>query len=158
MTKYSKELSINSIQRDLPLVEKLIDEICDNYHISNRFYGNILLAVEEAVRNGIVHGNKMDPGKSVKVVFERRPIGLFFRIEDEGPGFDIKSIPNPLETDQETGNGIFLIRSLADKVKYNSAGNSVEILFSISSINQETTLHRISCMNNYFDKYKTTAK
>jgi serine/threonine-protein kinase RsbW len=114
--------------------------------------------VEEAVKNAIIHGNKKDPRKFVKIVFERRPIGLLFRIEDEGPGFIVSDIPNPLETDSETGNGIFLMRSLADRVKFNSAGNGVEILFSISSINQETTLRRITQMNNYFQKHKTVAK
>ena len=158
MSQHTKELKIRSLQGDLIQVEQFVDEICENYHISNRYYGNILLAVEEAVKNAIIHGNKLNSAKFVKINFERKPNGLLFRIEDEGNGFNIGEIPNPLETDKETGNGIFLIRSLADRVKFNSLGNEVEILFSISSINQETTLQRITQMNTYFQKHKTVAK
>jgi hypothetical protein len=53
------------------------------------------------------------------------------------------------------GNGIFLIRSLADKVFFNSIGNQVELTFTISSINQETTLNRISQLKNYFSRQKS---
>jgi len=158
MSNYTKELTIRSVQADLARVEKFIDEICEIYHITNRYYGNIFLAVEEATKNAIIHGNKLNPEQSVKICFERRPNGLLFRVEDEGNGFNVDAIPNPLESDNETGNGIFLIRSLADKVKFNPVGNRIEILFSISSINQETTLHRIGHMNAYFLKHKTVAK
>jgi serine/threonine-protein kinase RsbW len=158
MLQQAKELKIRSVETDLVQVEKFIDEICDNYHISNRYYGNITIAIEEAVRNGIIHGNKMDRGKTVKISFESRPKGLLFRIEDEGNGFNVKEIPNPLETGRNTGNGLFIIKSLADKVKFNSSGNTIEILFSISSINQETTLYRIKSMNKYFETQKTVAK
>jgi len=57
----------------------------------------------------------------------------------------------------KVGKGIFLIRSLADHVSYNSKGNVVEIVFNISSINQETTLNRISQVHQYFNKQKSLA-
>jgi serine/threonine-protein kinase RsbW len=158
MAQAFKELKIKSVKESWPLVEKFADEICEAYHISNRYFGNIILALEESVRNAMVHGNCNDPRKWVTIHFIRKRSGLCFTIEDEGNGFDVTAIPNPLETESQTGTGIFLIRSLADKVKYNRIGNKVEILFTISSINQETTIKRKAQMNLYFQKQGTQVK
>ena len=80
---------------------------------------------------------------------------------DQGKGFDFRNVPNPLEAEdslaENVGKGIFLIRSLADQVSYNSKGNVIEIIFFISSINQETTLNRISQIHKYFSKQKSLA-
>jgi serine/threonine-protein kinase RsbW len=158
MKNFTKELKIKTVKESWPLVERFVDEICENYHITNRYYGNIILAIEEAVGNAMIHGNGNDPQKFVTISFIGKPAGLSFTIEDEGYGFNVNAIPNPIETEKKTGNGIFLIRSLADSVKYNSTGNEVELLFNISSINQETTINRSKYLNQYFQKYKTHAK
>lgn len=135
-------------------VEKFVEEISDLYYIHDSYFGNILLAIEEAVINAIKHGNKMDESKNVQITFTGNRNGLMFTIEDEGAGFDIRNIPDPLEADdnnsENIGKGIFLIRSLADKVVFNSKGNQIEIGFNISGINQETTLNRLSLLHQYF--------
>jgi len=162
MSRIFKELSIPSNIENLTRVEQFVDEICETYYITNSYYGNILMAILEAVKNAIVHGNKNDRRKKVKISFKSIPDGLCFTVVDQGEGFDFRNIPNPLETDESqeesVGKGIFLIRSLADKISYNSKGNRVEIIFSISSINQETSLNRISQVHRYFSKQKTVAK
>jgi serine/threonine-protein kinase RsbW len=155
MKSYVKKLKINSIQKNISRVEKFVEEICDENYISNNYFGNIMLAIEEAVRNAIVHGNKEVSKKQVSLIFFRKKNGLSFTIEDEGEGFNLQDIPNPLDSDTALGNGIFLIRSLADKVNYNSTGNQVELIFTISSINQETTLNRISQLKRYFNRQKS---
>ena len=139
-------------------VEKFVEEISDMYYIHNSYFGNILLTIEEAVINAIKHGNKLDEKKNVQIIFTGNRNGLIFTIEDEGEGFNSKDIPNPLETDdnntENIGKGIFLIRSLADKVVYNLKGNQVEISFNISGINHETTLNRLNLVHQYFIKQK----
>ena len=155
MKNYTKELKINSLQSNIAQVEKFVEEICDENYISNSYFGNIMLAIEEAVKNAIVHGNKEDSNKQVSLTFLRKKNGLSLTIEDEGEGFNLLDIPNPLDSDNASGTGIFLIRSLADKVNYNSIGNQVELIFTISSINQETTLNRISQLKRYFNRQKS---
>jgi serine/threonine-protein kinase RsbW len=153
--KQIKELKFSSLQSNISRVEKFIEEICVDNYISNSYFGNIMLAIEEAVKNAIIHGNRQDHNKQVTITFERIREGLHFIIEDEGWGFNPQEIPNPIDSDEVKGNGIFLIRSLADKVRYNSIGNQVELTFSISSMNQETTLNRISQLKNYFRRQKS---
>jgi serine/threonine-protein kinase RsbW len=150
-----KELKISSLQRNISRVEKFVEEICDDNYISDIYFGNIMLAIEEAVKNAIIHGNRQDGDKQVTLTFQRKRDGLCFTIEDEGEGFNLQEIPNPLDSDDSKGTGIFLIRSLADKVTYNQTGNKVGLTFTISSINQETTLNRISHLKSYFSRQKS---
>jgi serine/threonine-protein kinase RsbW len=162
MNRISKELRIYSSNENLSQVENFIDEICEIYYITNSYYSNILMAIHEAVKNAILHGNKNNPAKQVSISFKSIPNGLCFTIKDEGNGFDFRNVPNPIEANdnasENIGKGIFIICSLADQVAYNARGNVVEIIFYISSINQETTLHRITQIQNYFRKQKTMAK
>jgi serine/threonine-protein kinase RsbW len=161
MNRIFKELRIPSSNDSLTKVENFVDEICEAYYITNSYYGNILMAILEAVKNAILHGNKNNPDKQVKISFKSVPNGLCFLIKDRGDGFDFRNVPNPIEAGdglaENVGKGIFLIRSLADQVSYNSKGNVVEIVFFISSINQETTLNRISQIHRYFNKQKSLA-
>jgi len=156
--KQLKELKIRSLQQNMSRVERFIEEICDDNYISYTYFGNIMLAIEEAVMNAIIHGNKEESNKQVILLFERKKGELRFTIEDEGEGFNPREIPNPLDSDDAKGNGIFLMRSLADTVSYNPAGNKVKLTFTISSINQETTLSRISQLKNYFSRQKSFVK
>jgi serine/threonine-protein kinase RsbW len=159
MNYIHKELIIQSSAEHLCKVEKFIEDICDLFYITNSYFGNILLSIQEAVKNAIIHGNKLDKTKTVRISFQRLTNGLSFTVTDQGDGFDFRSVPSPIETESENVkacNGIFLIRSLADKVSYNARGNLVEVVFFISSISQETTLNRISKINQYFMKQKST--
>jgi len=116
------------------------------------------MSVLEAVRNAILHGNFSKEEKSVIVSFKIVKNGLSFTIKDEGNGFNYRLIGNPIEIMGEDqtfyGKGLFLIHSLADKVNFNKKGNVIEIIFLISSLNQETTLDRIKKIQGYFRKQK----
>ncbi len=161
MARLCKELKIPSTNESMTRVENFVDEICEAYYITNSYYGNILVAILEAVKNAMLHGNKNNPEKQVKISFKSVPNGLCFTIKDQGEGFNFRNVPNPIDAAEgqieNIGKGIFLIRTLADQVSYNSKGNIVEIVFFISTINQETTLNRISQMQRYFSKQKSLA-
>lgn len=155
MKKLHKKLVISSLQNNIWRVEQFVEEICDENYISPNYFGTIMLAMEEAVKNAIVHGNNQDHRKNVTITFQRKRNGLMFLIEDEGNGFDHRKIPSPIDTEDALGNGIFLMRSLADEVRFNDKGNQVELVFSTSGINPETTLNRISQLKKYFSRQKS---
>jgi serine/threonine-protein kinase RsbW len=159
MNGQNVQLKISSSLMNVGQVVKFVEEVCDVYHIDDIFFGNILVTMEEAVTNAIIHGNRMDKKKMVTISFQRIPFGISFSVEDEGEGFDVQQVPSPLESNDAieklAGKGLFLIHSLADKVSYNEKGNKVEISFSTSGINQETTLTRINQLQSYFSKQKT---
>jgi serine/threonine-protein kinase RsbW len=128
----TSKIQISSAYDSLTQVEKLIEEICEENNLSEDHYGNILVAVTEAVNNAIQHGNKFDPAKEIEVEYEKKKNSLVFRITDQGQGFDFTTIPDP--TDPENlekinGRGVFLMFKLADKVNFKENGRVVELSF-----------------------------
>jgi len=88
----------------------------------------IHLAVEEAIVNAIVHGNKLDPAKTVHVSCSVSPELARIEITDAGAGFDPASVPDcTLEERLEvpSGRGVMLMRSFMSRIEYNARGNSV---------------------------------
>ncbi len=114
-------------------VENLIDKVCANLGVQEDAYGNVLIAVTEAVNNAIQHGNVENSSLFVDVAVGDKETEFCFRIKDEGTGFDFNSLPDPTAPEnllKESGRGIFLMRNLADDVEFDGDGNSVNIYFS----------------------------
>jgi serine/threonine-protein kinase RsbW len=130
-----QKISFPSVADNIGLVEKLINEICSAYQIPEDHYGNILVAVTEAVNNAIQHGNKLDPGKKVSLCFSANDNRLSFEVSDEGEGFNFGSLPdptNPENLEKPNGRGVFLMRHLADKVEFADQGRRVQLDFNLS--------------------------
>lgn len=130
-TKY-ETLKINSNPHSLLLVERLIEDVCDVYNVHEDCYGNILIAVTEAVNNAICHGNKNNPEKFVKIGFESDNNNLIFSICDEGNGFDPSALPDPTDPsniDKLSGRGVFLMTNLCDFIKFEENGKKVLLGF-----------------------------
>ena len=135
MTTTMPELRFDSKPENIAIVERLIDQISEDHSIIPEHYGNVLIAMTEAVNNAIVHGNKLDPEKSVTVSCAIDGKSLVFRISDEGPGFDYENLPDPTapeNIEKPHGRGVFLMRHLADDCAFEDAGRVVE--FTISNV------------------------
>lgn len=125
-----------SLKENVSLVEKFIDEICQFYSIGDENYGNILVAVTEAVSNAIYHGNRLNPDKSVRFFYETKENNLCFTVEDEGNGYNPDTLPDPTDpTNLEVpnGRGVFLMRKLTDDIKFLNEGRRVELYFRIAN-------------------------
>lgn len=86
----------------------------------------ILLAVVEAVANGLKHGNKLDETKAVTVEYECDHHQFTISIEDEGCGFNISDVPNPLcDLEKPSGRGLLLIDHFMNTITRNISGNKV---------------------------------
>ncbi|MFH0865380.1 MAG: ATP-binding protein [Bacteroidota bacterium] len=147
------QLILPSLPENIHKVEKFVEDICDEFNINNTYFGNILVALTEAVENAMKHGNGNDPSKHVQLIFSSRPEGLSFVVKDEGKGFDINLIPDPtdlsIDANQAKGRGIFLIKHLADEVYFTENGSSVEVIFKITSINHELAVERMNLLKKY---------
>jgi len=90
----------------------------------------VRLAIEEAVVNAFRHGNRSDPAK---VVFFRAAIDdarAEFEVEDQGPGFDPRLIPDPTDEDNleiPSGRGVMLIKAYMTEVEYVKPGNKLRM-------------------------------
>lgn len=128
-------LQLASGTESLVRLEGFAEKIQAHYEIEEDVYANILICLNEAVNNAIVHGNRGSSEKTVylnlEVVNGKR---LIFTVADEGTGFGYNDLPDP--TDPEnleklTGRGVFIMKQLADQCVFNGAGNQVELHFKI---------------------------
>lgn len=88
----------------------------------------IHLAAEEALVNAVVHGNKLDPEKTVQVEYIVSPELMRLEITDQGEGFDPKKVPDCTLAERlecPGGRGVMLMRSFMTRIEYNAKGNSV---------------------------------
>tara|TARA_B100002051_G_scaffold267868_1_gene296904 strand:- start:1073 stop:1462 length:390 start_codon:yes stop_codon:yes gene_type:complete len=127
-------VKIPSIKENVSVVESFIDNVGEKIKIQEAIYGNVLVSVTEAVNNAIVHGNKEDKNKKVRLGLKQNKKSVRFVVEDEGVGFDYNNLPdptNPKNIDKVKGRGIFLIKSLSDKTTFKRGGRVVEMLFKL---------------------------
>ncbi len=111
-------------------VEELTDKITKSMKFSEKARDSIAIAVTEAVNNAIIHGNKLDPNKSVYVDIVASEEGIKITVRDEGDGFNPDEVPNPLAPEnllKESGRGIFILKSLMDEVEYNFSKGGTEV-------------------------------
>ena len=130
----NKELIIQSKLENMSLVENFIDEISISLSIVSDLYGNLLISTIEAVTNAIVHGNENNPDKIVRINVVSDDKKIDVTVADEGNGFDVNVVPDPTKPnyiEQPNGRGIFLMRNLADKVKFDKNGSVVTLTFKL---------------------------
>ncbi len=129
-----RTLTFSSEIENIHLAEQLIDDVCTNHQVKEEFFGEILISLTEAVNNAIVHGNRLDPQKQVTIHFWEDGKSMYFNIEDEGPGFDYNSLPDPTSPEnieKPHGRGVFLMRQLADTCDFEDGGRIVKLSFDV---------------------------
>ncbi len=129
------ELKISSSFENMDKVERLVEEVCEDLSVNSDFFGNILIAVTEAVNNAIEHGNQRDKSKSILIRYEASEDKLRFFIQDEGIGFDYATLPDPTlpeNIEKASGRGIFLMRHLTDEIAFHEKGKIVELIFNVA--------------------------
>jgi serine/threonine-protein kinase RsbW len=127
-----ESIAINSDIENLRVVETLVDTLSKKLGISDEVYGKILISTVEAVNNAILHGNKGKKEKMVKIDFNADGNMFEVTVKDEGDGFEFNNIPDPTDPaniENLHGRGVFLMRSLADKIEFNDSGNEVIMRF-----------------------------
>ncbi len=130
-----RQLALPSTPDSIHEVENVVDEIRQELEFKDDVYANVMVALTEAVNNSIIHGNKSDVNKKVYVEFEiPNSYRLLVRVHDEGPGFDIKGLPDPTapeNIDKIGGRGVFLMMHLSDSISFSEDGKLVEMTFNI---------------------------
>jgi len=76
------------------------------------------MSVRECMVNAVVHGNRYNARKKVHVMIQRTPDRLAVVIQDEGDGFDMAELPDPLANEnllRHSGRGLLLIQAFMDE-------------------------------------------
>ena len=114
------EVILGSSFEYLDLLQSLTDSITSMMAFDTDTAYWIGMSVRESVINAMSHGNKMDIEKKVDIRFEIADGQLAIQVDDQGNGFDPKSIADCLDPQnllKPSGRGIFYIRSFMDEVQ-----------------------------------------
>jgi DNA-binding response OmpR family regulator len=139
---------INTISFNL--TKDLVPSGLFNYTTSE----NIALSLKEALTNSMFHGNLeidsslRDSGgmrefndevekrrviapyneRMVKITYEFTPDYVLYEIEDQGPGFNYQSLPDPRDPEnffKNSGRGLLIIRIHMDEVTWSDSGRVI---------------------------------
>jgi serine/threonine-protein kinase RsbW len=89
--------------------------------------------IVEAVENAIIHGNKLNRDLYVDIRIAISNLNIFIEVEDRGEGFDLNTIPSPIESAnilKESGRGIYFIRKLSNSFVTVGKGNKILIVIN----------------------------
>ncbi|MBM3775417.1 MAG: ATP-binding protein [Acidobacteria bacterium] len=90
----------------------------------------IATAVRECVVNAVAHGNQYSRHKKVRLSLLASADRLTVVVADQGEGFDIDELPNPLAEEnllRSSGRGLFLIHAFMDEVKVRRIQDGTEV-------------------------------
>lgn len=126
------ELTLESTLASVDSAEEVAHRVCEAAGLDEEEQHKIEMAVHESVINAVAHGNKLDTRKKVYLRFELSNDRLEIRIRDEGAGFDLSRVPDPLAVEnllRVSGRGIFLIRTFMDELRIeHPAGSGTEVI------------------------------
>ena len=109
---------LDSSLESVDTAENLILRVAEDAGFPEDDLHKIGMAARECVVNAVVHGNRYNAHKKVRLRVRKGPDHIAIQVRDEGNGFDLDSVPDPLAEEnllQQSGRGILLIRSFVDK-------------------------------------------
>jgi len=133
-------IEIPSALQELVKIEQLSNDIAKKMDLCDDQKDNLAIAVTEAVGNAIVHGNKKDSSKTVSIEFILNPGSVTCTVKDQGSGFKIDELSNPLAPQnlmKESGRGIFILKALMDDVSYSFSPRGTTVTFTLRKKKQD---------------------
>jgi serine/threonine-protein kinase RsbW len=113
----------------LAIIEEITTALADAHFSSKEIFG-MRLALEEAGVNAIKHGHEGRQSEPVFIRYRVEPDQVLVEIEDQGPGFNPESVPDPLapeNLERPGGRGLLLMKCYTTWLAYNPRGNCVTL-------------------------------
>ena len=118
-----------------PEIDRAVSEVLEacaaqGYEESATFA--IRLSLEEAMANAMMHGNAGDESKRIQLNCSIGPQQICLEIQDEGPGYDPDTVPDPTADENLTiasGRGLALIKAFMTRVEIPRPGNHLKLIF-----------------------------
>jgi len=113
--------------------ENLVLDLAQKAGFDEEDLHKIGMAVRESMVNAVVHGNQYSAHKKVHVSVSKGNDRLTVTIADQGKGFDLEELPDPLADNnllRHSGRGLFLIRAFMDELhvrRLSPAGTEVTL-------------------------------
>ena len=112
-------LTCSTDLRFIELIQVVGSELLKHMSFTQEDGERLWLAIQEGIANAMRHGNRLDRRKSLKVTFTPSISRIEIRIEDQGPGVDLASIPDPNRPEnllKPGGRGVYFMKQVMDSV------------------------------------------
>lgn len=118
----------------LPELEEFIVNLAIENNVPEDKINHLALSFSEAASNGVLHGNKLNKNKKVRIKVIIDEISFLVTIKDEGKGFNIDNVPDPTKAEnilKDSGRGIHIMRSFLDKLEFNFTDEGTEVTIGV---------------------------
>ena len=116
MKMKSNEFILYGLSEHKQIIDKIIAELN-----AYQYNFDIRLILTEALTNAFKHGNNMNVNKPIYLRYFYNDTSVKFEISDSGTGFENVIIHEQLQDENllcDGGRGLFLIKSLSDKIEF----------------------------------------
>jgi serine/threonine-protein kinase RsbW len=134
LAQKSYYLEIESNPNNLIIVEEFVNYFAVEIGLDEEKINGLLLAVTEATTNAIIHGNKNNSLKLVRIYVDVENSTLTIKIRDEGKGFDPSLVPDPTNPEnllKDSGRGLYLMRVYMDEMNINVTPQGTETVLKL---------------------------
>ena len=114
-------------------VDSFIEGLLRGYEAAESVVADMAISVSELVNNAVVHGQKTAPDEPVIIDIEYCNGEVKITVTDRGGGFNPDDLADPLAEEnllKEVGRGLFIVKSLMDKVDINVTSHGSTIVIS----------------------------
>jgi serine/threonine-protein kinase RsbW len=108
---------LDSALESVDRAEELVVDVAKKAGINEDDALSLGMAIRECTVNAVVHGNRYNLNKKVHLTITRTPERVVIKIADEGEGFELEQLPDPVAEEnllRHSGRGIFIIRAFTD--------------------------------------------
>jgi serine/threonine-protein kinase RsbW len=135
LAENSFSLEIDSDPNNLITVEEFVNYFAIELGIKKDKLPGLLLSVTEATTNAIIHANKSNKDKKVKIDVKVENKQLIIAVKDQGTGFDPYNVPDPTAPEnllKDSGRGLYLMKVYMDEVKYKVKPEGTETILILN--------------------------
>src|SRR5258707_15396181 len=114
---------LDSTLESVDKAERIALDLAHESGFGDEDLDRIGMSVRECTVNAVVHGNRYNSHKKVRLSLSRTPERFTVRIADQGEGFNLDALPDPLSGDnllRHSGRGIFLMKAFMDDLQVRS--------------------------------------
>ena len=112
------EVLLDTQVESVNLAEEMCLRVAEAVGFDEEMCYRIGMSVREGVINAFHYGNQERPDKKIHLALDITQEKMVIRVMDEGKGFKLKDVPDPLAEENilsTSGRGIFLMRAFMDE-------------------------------------------
>ncbi len=159
-----RKIRIKAQPGELNKLEAFIEKICDDFHVYDTYYGNIVASNTFAFEMCIERAP--DKPFYFDICFTKKPTGMFFALKihdyflDFAKQYEIVKGLNVDDTEAFGGEleKMMMLRLLSDEIILNAEEESLTMVFHITGVNEMLTNQRIELLQQYYAKLQIEVK